>query len=176
MKEEGWRKELEQGEKLRKLKEIKRKALICFQCGVCVGSCPVAFVNEKYNPRRILRNFLFNQSPPQLNLSNLPWLCLHCYACLERCPQNIGLSEVMFKIQHLQFLNGEIPSSFLNAVKQIIKTGRVSPVTPITERRREQLNLPKIETETGVEELKKIIKETGLKKLLFSQEEEKRSG
>ncbi len=82
----------------------------------------------------------------------------------------------MFKIQHLQFLNGEIPSSFLNAVKQIIKTGRVSPVTPITERRRGQLNLPKIETETGVEELKKIIKETGLKKLLFSQEEEKRSG
>ena len=29
---------------------------VCFACGLCTASCPVADIDVKFNPRRIIRN------------------------------------------------------------------------------------------------------------------------
>jgi heterodisulfide reductase subunit C len=31
---------------------------VCFACGLCTASCPVADIDEKFNPRRIIRMVL----------------------------------------------------------------------------------------------------------------------
>jgi len=64
----------------------------CTLCGICGGICPV-YEEMDAPPWRILQLYLENFE--DLTEINTPWICIGCYLCEERCPEEIPLVAFM---------------------------------------------------------------------------------
>ncbi len=91
---------------------------LCFACGLCTASCPVADIDPEYNPRRIIRMVLLGMRKEVLS-SGFPWLCTQCYTCQAHCPQNVMFSDVMKALRSMAVREGYVHPSFPEKVKQI---------------------------------------------------------
>ncbi len=74
--------------------------LRCFACGTCAAGCPVTEVDSDYNCRRIIRQILLGMREEVLS-SPLIWLCLVCYRCYVRCPQQVNFTDIMRVLRYL---------------------------------------------------------------------------
>lgn len=139
-----------------------RGVLLCIQCGRCSSSCPIARLTKEHNPRRLMEMVILG-SRSEVLPQKLPWYCLSCFTCLDRCPQGGDVGEVMFAIRNLAAREGNIPAGVVTQARSLIETGRVvNPVKTIVNRR-EKLGLVKIPP-TGLDEVQKILKRTTLNK------------
>jgi len=140
--------------------------LLCIQCGRCSSSCPVARLTSEHNPRRLMEMVILGFKKEVLP-TQLPWYCLSCFTCLDRCPQGGDVGEVMFAIRNLAVRQGNMPAGVAGQAKALYETGRViNPVRTALDKR-ESLGLGKI-TGDGVEEVQKILKKTGMEKIVKS--------
>jgi len=80
---------------------------LCFACGTCTAVCPVAFVNDQFNPRRIIRQVLIGMRKEVLS-SPVLWQCLQCYACYAKCPQNVKFRDVIKVLRTLAIKEGYV--------------------------------------------------------------------
>lgn len=76
----------------------------CFQCGVCSGSCPTVDRME-YGPRRIMHMIRLGLADQVLRSRDI-WLCVSCFSCSSRCPQQVDISEVMSVLRNLSIARG----------------------------------------------------------------------
>jgi len=144
-----------------------RGILSCIQCGRCSGSCPIARLVTEHNPRRLMEMVILGLRSEVLP-QGLPWYCLSCFTCLDRCPQGGDVGEVMFAIRNLAVKEGNIPAGVVAQARSLMETGRVvNPVRSILDKR-ESLGLAEI-APTGVEDVQKILKITALDKLIRSR-------
>jgi heterodisulfide reductase subunit C len=65
----------------------------CLSCGSCSASCPVRKLEEKYNPRRIIRMAILGLREEAYR-SEFVWMCAYHTTCLLRCPQGVNIGEV----------------------------------------------------------------------------------
>ena len=138
--------------------------LLCIQCGRCSSSCPVARLTDEHNPRRLMEMVILGFKSEVL-LRQLPWYCLSCFTCLDRCPQGGDVGEVMFALRNLAVRKGNVPAGVVAQAKSLYETGRViNPVRTALDKR-ESLGLGKI-TSDGLEEVQKVLKRTGLEKII----------
>ena len=72
----------------------------CYACGGCTIGCPVFEIDERYNPRKIIRMVLLGMRNEVLN-SDVIWLCANCYTCFERCPQNVQFTTISHAIKNI---------------------------------------------------------------------------
>jgi heterodisulfide reductase subunit C len=91
---------------------------LCFACGLCTASCPVADIDPQYNPRRIIRMVILGMRKEVLS-SNFPWLCTQCYTCQAHCPQNVKFSDVMKALRSMAVREGYVHPSFAEQIKEI---------------------------------------------------------
>lgn len=91
---------------------------VCFACGLCTASCPVADIDPAYNPRRIIRQVLLGMRQEVLS-SNIPWLCSQCYTCTAHCPQNVDFADVMKALRNMAVKEGYVHPSFAEKIKEI---------------------------------------------------------
>ncbi len=131
----------------------------CFACGTCTASCPVREVTERYNPRRIIHMSLLGLKEQVLS-SDFIWLCSTCYACQERCPQDVRITDLMHAIKNVAVQEGHVPPAFLTQVDLIADHGRLYDITAFENERRTELGLPAI-TERP-EDYRRILAATGL--------------
>jgi len=150
----------------------------CYQCGVCISSCPIARYLSEYKPAQIVRMAVYGLKD-QLFASRNIWLCSTCYACLERCPEGVRPADIIRAIANLAFQEGIIHIAFKEAATTILNTGRMFEVPEIRKKKREKVGLPKL-PEVNIDEVKKLLKSTGLderlshvKKTLGSSEQAK---
>ena len=144
-----------------------RGVLACIQCGRCSGSCPVARLVAEHNPRRLMEMVILG-SRDEVIRSQLPWYCLSCFTCLDRCPQGGDVAEVMFAIRNLAVKEKNLPDGFAAQAKNLVETGRVViPVASMVSKRVE-VGLPK-EHSTATKDVQKILKKTGLSKIIASK-------
>jgi heterodisulfide reductase subunit C len=115
----------------------------CFACGTCTASCPVREVTERYNPRRIIHMTVLGLKERVLS-SDFIWLCSTCYACYERCPQDVRITELMHAIKNVAVREGYIHPSFRSQVELIRDHGRLYDITGFENERRIELGLPTI--------------------------------
>src|SRR5512142_2116013 len=66
---------------------------MCIQCGSCGGSCPSAAAMD-HTPRMLFAMLRAGMRDEVLH-SNTFWMCVSCYHCAVRCPQNIHITDVM---------------------------------------------------------------------------------
>jgi len=159
-------------EKALKSLSTREKILLCFQCGTCVGSCPIARVISRYSPRKILEKLILGDAKNILT-SDLVWLCAYCHTCYERCPQRVGLSNVFMDLKNLAADMGNIPEELAKEALQMIRTGWIVPSSPVIDRRRVEMKLPPI-PQINIAEIREIAKATGFLNLI--PEAKKRGG
>jgi len=141
--------------------------LACIQCGRCSSSCPVARLIDAHNPRRLMEIIILGSRDEVLR-SQLPWYCLSCFTCLDRCPQGGDVAEVMFAIRNIAVKEKNMPDGFAAQAKNLVETGRVVTPTESMVKKREEIGLPK-EQSTATEDVQKILKKTGLSKIVASK-------
>ena len=82
---------------------------MCIQCGSCGGSCPSAHAMD-HTPRGLFALIRAGKRDEVLR-SNTPWMCLSCYHCVVRCPQEIEITDVMYAIKTIAEKEHTYPSS-----------------------------------------------------------------
>jgi heterodisulfide reductase subunit C len=76
----------------------------CIQCGTCGGSCPNGADMES-TPRRLFA--LINAGDrDQVLDSNTMWMCVSCYLCTSRCPQEIPITDIMYTLKRMAVAEG----------------------------------------------------------------------
>ncbi len=90
----------------------------CFSCGTCTASCPVSEIDEKFNPRLIIRQALLGMKKELLS-SELLWFCAQCYTCFARCPQDVRFTDVMAVLRGLAVEQGYAPARLKEAIPRV---------------------------------------------------------
>ena len=70
---------------------------MCIQCGTCGGSCPSS-ADMDHTPRMLFAMLRAGMREAALK-SNTPWICVSCYHCVVRCPQNVHIADVMYTLK-----------------------------------------------------------------------------
>jgi len=142
-----------------------RGVLVCIQCGRCTSSCPVARVVEEHNPRKLMEMIILGLRPDVLS-GPLPWHCLSCFTCLDRCPQGGDVGETMFAMRNLAVREGNIPVGIVAQARSLFETGRVVTPSRTALIQREKYGLGR-EPSFDVEAVQKILRKTSFDKLIY---------
>jgi heterodisulfide reductase subunit C len=72
---------------------------MCIQCGTCGGSCPSG-ADMDHTPRALFALIRAGLREEALR-SNTPWICVSCYHCVVRCPQDVHIADVMYTLKSM---------------------------------------------------------------------------
>jgi quinone-modifying oxidoreductase subunit QmoC len=79
---------------------------MCIQCGTCGGSCPSGSAMD-HTPRAIFAMLRAGMRDDVLK-SNTSWMCVSCYYCTVRCPQDIHITDVMYTLKNMALESGMV--------------------------------------------------------------------
>jgi heterodisulfide reductase subunit C len=139
----------------------------CFACGTCSASCPVREIDERYNPRKIIRMAILGMRDRVLQ-SDFIWLCSTCYTCEERCPQNVCVTEVINAIKNIAAKEGYIHPAFKTQAELVGGSGRLYEMEDFDNKRRDKMGLPSLKT--SFDEVRTLAESVGLKNLIEKKE------
>jgi heterodisulfide reductase subunit C len=118
---------------------------------------------EEYKPRMIailtklgLKNTLFS--------GDLLWLCTGCYTCLERCPQNVKLTEIISNLKSVAVKEGYLHPAFKKVIEALAEHGYIYEITDFIDEEREVQGLPPA-PKVDIGEVRKIMRRVELDKL-----------
>ena len=94
---------------------------LCFACGTCTAACPVAGVDDEFNPRKIIRMVLLGMRKEVLS-SPVIWRCVQCYSCTVKCPQNVKFRDVMKVLRDMAVAEGFVDPSVLSEMQRLDET------------------------------------------------------
>jgi len=117
----------------------------CFACRTCVASCPISAVNKAFNPTRIIRMALYGLKKEILQ-SDFIWLCSSCYACQERCPQGVSITDFMTVLKNMAIREGHAPTGVRAQLKLVKGEGRIYPIDDFDNKKRAKAGLPELPT------------------------------
>lgn len=122
---------------------------LCFQCGLCTGSCPWNRVRS-FLPRRIIHE-------SQLGVVDFEsediWLCTSCNICVQRCPRGVGIVDIMRAVRNVVAEMGvaKVPDALRMSVKNIADVA--NPLGEAPEKRGEWASDLNIKTHTDTTEI-----------------------
>ena len=132
----------------------------CYQCGMCINSCPVGAINSRFNPRLIMHKVAAGLEE-ELTLAKEIWLCSQCYACQERCPQEIAICDLMVALRNLSVTPMGKTGPHAKLVQLMRNWGGLYDLDDFVNDDREMIGLPF--KELNKDDLKKIIDSGPLK-------------
>jgi len=141
---------------------------LCYQCGTCASSCPVAKITPRFTPREVIKLSLLGEEKEVLSGESI-WLCCSCYNCQERCPQKVEIADVIYALRNIAFKKGYVPNIYSEFASALLNNGRIVKVSQFVENKRPTLGLPPLQP-IGVEALRKILSVTGFDKLRLKEE------
>jgi heterodisulfide reductase subunit C len=82
----------------------------------------VATYEEKYRPRQLIQKILLGEREEVLK-SELPWLCMTCRLCEERCQEDVSIAEIFHAVREIAAKEGHIPNVFKKTVDTVLNDG-----------------------------------------------------
>lgn len=117
----------------------------CFSCKTCASSCPVTLVDESFNPLKIIRMVLYGLKGELLG-SHFIWLCSSCYACQERCPKGVKITDFIISLKNMAVQEGNAPAGIRAQEDLIINNGKIYPLDDFDNKKRVKIDLPELPT------------------------------
>ncbi len=86
------------------------------------------------------------------------WLCTTCYACFDRCPRNLKVTDAIVELRNLASQRGFMSENHRKTVKLLRSTGHAVPINDKIKEMRKELGLPEVPPTifTKPEEIKKL--------------------
>ncbi len=140
------------------------KLMRCYLCGVCTADCPVAMRVKEFRPRRIARLAAFGQRDRLLGTDTV-WLCVGCYTCYERCPEQVKVSEIVSALRKLALKEGIVHPTYKALMESIAEMGYIYEIDDFQNEMREDEELPPA-PEPDTEEVEAIMRKTGFLDLM----------
>jgi heterodisulfide reductase subunit C len=140
------------------------KIMLCSQCGTCTADCPIGQRINEFRPRKIARLAVLGLKDKLFSGDTL-WLCAGCYTCYERCPKDVKLTDVIAALRTLAVRKGYVHPSVRVLIDSIAKNGYIYEITDFENEIRADIGLPKA-PQVSLDEVRKIMKKTGIDKLI----------
>ncbi len=96
----------------------------CIQCGTCSASCFSGRVTA-LNTRKILMEHIAKKR--SLGEFDTVWFCVTCYACQERCPRGIPLTDILISARNELVKEKGLPGRLKNAFKSLQENSALVP-------------------------------------------------
>lgn len=90
---------------------------LCFSCGVCTATCPVAEVEEHFNPRRIIHRVLLGDRG--VLSSRDIWMCASCFRCVAHCPQGVEFASILQVLREMAVSEGYVPEEVPRIIEDL---------------------------------------------------------
>ena len=132
----------------------------CFSCGTCSVTCPVFEVNERYDPRKIIRMVILGMKDEILE-DDMIWLCSGCYSCYELCPRDVKVTDIMGALRNIAVREGHVPFATKASVGLLEKFGRLLEVSEFENNEREKKGMPVLDL--TIPEIKKLLEKSGVR-------------
>jgi heterodisulfide reductase subunit C len=142
---------------------------LCYQCGTCTSSCPVANITKRFNPRMVIKSSILGNRK-EVVYGDPIWLCCSCYNCQERCPQGVEIADLFYALRNIALREGHAPKAFVDMATNFATEGRVVQTASFAIKSRENFKLPPLKS-TGVEALSKILAATSFSKTVEKAKE-----
>lgn len=128
---------------------------LCYQCGTCASSCPVAKITSRFNPREVIKLALMGEKR-EVVATDAVWFCCSCYNCQERCPQQVPIAYVIYALRNIAFKEQHNPRIYSEFASAFMNEGRIVSVSKFAEKKRSEYGLPPLQP-VGVEALRKLL-------------------
>ena len=147
----------------------------CIQCGTCSSVCPSGR-RTAFRTRELMRKALLGLKDEVLSSPDL-WLCATCLTCLERCPRQIKITDVIIIMRNMAVAEGYMLPQHRKSSQKLLETGHAVPINDANREMRKELGLSEIpptthSSEKALADVKKIMERTGFKKLIEVEKEE----
>lgn len=144
-------------------------ALLCFQCGTCSASCPSG-KETSYRVRKLIRQTQLGLDDDIFGNDDL-WQCTTCYACVERCPRQVEVVEVVTALRNIAVQQGKMGDGHKKVGENFMKYGATVNINDKVKEQRKALGLSEVPpivmgNAKAMEDFQKIIKATGFDKLI----------
>lgn len=90
----------------------------CYACGTCTAGCPVAEIDDEFDPRKIIRQVVLGMKKEVLS-SPVIWRCVQCYSCTAKCPQNVRFREIIRALREMAVKEGYVTQATHDEVEEL---------------------------------------------------------
>ncbi len=141
---------------------------MCFQCGTCTAGCPSGR-RTSYRVRKLMRMAQLGMKEEIINSDEL-WECSTCYTCVERCPRQVPIVDIVIALRNIAVAEGHIKANHKGTATNFSKYGHTVPVQDKISELRKQLGLPEVPptvlaNSSAKADLDKILTATGFDKI-----------
>jgi heterodisulfide reductase subunit C len=117
-----------------------------------------------------MRASLLGQKEDALDEDEL-WMCTTCYTCVEWCPCNVLVVDVITALRNMEVANGKILDNHRKVAESLIKLGHTVDNPDRIKKVRKELGLPEnpptvLANPAAKADFDKILELTGFKKLV----------
>lgn len=140
------------------------RIMLCFQCGTCTADCPIARFDDFYRPRKLIRMTQLGLKDRLLS-NDVIWLCSTCFACIDHCPQDVGIANIVRALRNLTVKERGMPVVFKELASNILKTGYAYMIPGLRLKKRDEQGLPSL-PKANLESIAKLFDITGFSEIL----------
>ena len=101
---------------------------MCFQCGLCAGTCPMTGEMEVYT-RKVMHMLQLGLVDSIIS-QRMAYLCASCHTCEVRCPRGLDIPKIVEALRQISLRKGEnflAPESIpADKVKQLPQVAMVA--------------------------------------------------
>jgi len=142
---------------------------LCYQCGTCTGSCPSGRTTA-FRTRQLIRKAQLGLKDDILPSEDL-WMCTTCYSCVERCPRDVDIVDILIIMRNMAVAKGIMAEDHKKVGRSLLKTGATVPASDKLRELRTSMGLPADPPTTvgdaaAMADFKKIMEKTGFDKLI----------
>jgi heterodisulfide reductase subunit C len=142
---------------------------LCYQCGTCTASCPSGR-KTGFRTRQLIRKAQLGLKDDILPTDDL-WLCTTCYSCVERCPREVEITDIITIMRNMAVKKGYMADQHKKIGASMMKTATTVPLDENILALREKMGLPRvpplaIADPKALEEFRAIMRKTGFDKLI----------